>query len=275
MRAFPRFYMPLAAFLLGACEGRFTVQENVTKSFAVSAAPRIVVESFNGEIKATVGIAGAVDVKVVKKGMGFDEDEAAANLAEVTVALDQVGDTVRVTALRPRCVDLCGDSSGADVEIVVPADARIELRTSNGLVTSTGVAGPLFLRTANGDIVARGALGRIDASTSNGSIEILQASAALVTADTSNGKITFTGTLAAGQHSLRSSNGGIDVTLPANLIFRIDAATSNGRVLTDFLVNRTDTGESTLVGTVGDANPATTVQLETSNGNIDIRRLMQ
>lgn len=258
------------ALVLSACFNRFTVQENVDKSFIVAAAPRVVIESFNGEITATTRAAGAVDVKVIKQGMGWDEDEAEENLSELKVTLDQVGNTVRVTIVQENCVGLCGDS-GANVEISVPADARLEVRTSNGNVKSTGVAGPLVLHTSNGDIEAKGAVGRVDASSSNGDI-VVEASNATLDLDTSNGSVTFTGTLVAGGSSVRSSNGRILVTLPANLVFGIDASTSNGSVTCDFSENRSDSGSNTLIGTVGSATPSVSLILETSNGDIEIRR---
>jgi DUF4097 and DUF4098 domain-containing protein YvlB len=74
-----------------------------------------------------------------------------------------------------------------------------------------------------------------------------------------------------GHNDLRTSNGNIAVTLPANAAFAVNADTSNGKVSSDFPVTSADRGDTYLRGTVG-SDPSTTLELHTSNGPIDIRQ---
>jgi hypothetical protein len=168
------------------------------------------------------------------------------------------------------------------------AHAAVTAETSNGPVTVKGTHGPLDLTTSfgaievdapseavkattsNGAIKIRGARGRVRASTSFGGVEV-EAANATVAAETSNGSVKFTGTLADGEHTLHTSFGGISVTLPADARFRLDAQTSFGKVTTGFDLRPASGSDKThLRGTVGD-NPAVSLKLTTSNGNIEVR----
>ncbi len=88
---------------------------------------------------------------------------------------------------------------------------------------------------------------------------------------TSNGPIRFNGSLAQGRSEMRTSNGSLIVTLPANAQFAIDAETSNAKITSDFAVTAQDFSENRLRGTVG-SDPGTTLELHTSNGPIEIRQ---
>jgi DUF4097 and DUF4098 domain-containing protein YvlB len=110
----------------------------------------------------------------------------------------------------------------------------------------------------------------MDLQTSNGAITI-EADRAEVTAHTSNGAIRFRGSLARGEHSLHTSNGSIDVGVPANAQFRFDAQTSRGTIVNAFSKEQpTGKAKNHLAGTVGE-NPSTSLQLRTSNGSITLR----
>jgi DUF4097 and DUF4098 domain-containing protein YvlB len=95
-----------------------------------------------------------------------------------------------------------------------------------------------------------------------------------VAAETSNGNVAFLGSLAKGSHKLETTNGGIDLKLPATAQFQFEASTSNGTVTNRFpgLQPRSGkTGSNHLAGLVGSgAASEIDVRLETSNGGITI-----
>lgn len=69
--------------------------------------------------------------------------------------------------------------------------------------------------------------------------------------------------------SLRSSGGSITLLLPQGAHGSIDAATSGGRVTSEFPLSSTQTtGDSHLVGAIGGGGPA--IYLHTSGGSIRI-----
>src|SRR5262249_47320254 len=145
-----------------------------------------------------------------------------------------------------------------------------KVRTSNGKVEMKGGKGKLDLRTSNGGISAEGGSGKLELRTSNGRISI-KSTQASVNAHTANGAIHFSGALAEGEHSFHTTNGSIEVTLPANSRFRVEAHTTHGKATSQFEIKDGDGATKTsLKGTVGD-NPAATIKLNTTNGNIEIR----
>lgn len=245
--------------------------------------PTVIVETFNGRIILSVAGDGVVDARVTRRGSGTSTEAARRDLADVKVDFDRVGDRITITARRIDRQQTLGNS-GADVEVTVPAASSVELRTSNGRVESANVTGSVLVRTSNGPITVRAgtdldldttngqisvnnARGRLRLRTSNGSIDILAAEDALVSAQTSNDPITFSGTLAPGPHSFSTSNGRISITLPGDAAFAFDGQTSNGSVRNEFTdLLMTDTSITGRTGRV--TTPGISVVARTSNGDL-------
>jgi RNA polymerase sigma factor (sigma-70 family) len=267
-------------------DGRAKAEEVLTKSFTTKKTPKLVVETFNGAIEVTTADKGSVQAKVIKKVQAATEEAAQEELKKVDVQMKQEDDTIQITA-KSDPVQLMTQGAAA-VELRVPPGATLDLHTSNGKVTITGPTGDakvrtsngkievkggkgkISLKTSNGTITADGAAGELDLRTSNGRIEV-KTTKASVTAHTSNGGIHFAGALQDGEHAFHTSNGSISLELPSNASFRIDAHTTHGKATSQFQIKDAVGGKkSHLKGTTGD-NPATTIHLHTTNGNIEIR----
>ncbi len=140
------------------------------------------------------------------------------------------------------------NSEGCSFEILIPDADGVELKTSNGAVTITGLAGYALLDTSNGRITVRDHDGDVHASTSNGRIELehITGSANLDTsngaivasditgeidADTSNGAVRLTlSDLNAGPVRADTSNGAITLTVGENFAGELRVRTSNGSI---------------------------------------------
>ncbi len=248
----------------------FTTEETITQSFEVTTAPRVVVEVFNGTIQITTDSGSTVQASVTKRGSGNSQAAAQEDLRDIQVSMTQEGSTIRVTARRPSQRATFGNS-GASASVKVPKGASLELRSSNGKIVVTGPTSDVTANTSNGRIEVDGSTGHLKLDTSNGNIEI-KAASAIVNARTSNGALEFGGSLAAGDHSFRTSNGRITLTLPSGASFTFDAETSNGRITSEFPVTRTGgSRDSEMRGTVG-GNPTISIELHSSNGGIEFRQ---
>jgi RNA polymerase sigma factor (sigma-70 family) len=263
------------------------VKEVVTKSFKTGRSPRLVVEMFNGAIDVVAKGDRTVDVRVTKRGHGKTQELAQQGLANVEVEMSQDGDTVHVVARKKEEKDK-ESNSGASAELEVPAGAVLDLRTGNGAVSVTGGSGEkkihtsngairvkgntaaVELVTSNGPITVEGGKGQIKLRTSNGRIDI-QTDKSEVIARTSNGSVRFKGSLAAGQHSFHTSNGTVSLALPADAKFRVQAHTSHGQITSDFFTVKRSRGTARAEAEVGE-NPKVTISVESSNGNVDIRK---
>jgi RNA polymerase sigma factor (sigma-70 family) len=264
---------------------RFRAEETITKSFKTKGTARLEVQTFNGPIEVKIGDKGAVKATVVKSTREKSEEAAKEDLKNVEVTMAQEGDTVRVTA-RPAEPKSPGER-GAAVEVEVPPETVLDLRTDNGPVKVNGatgdvtadtINGPIHVRggkgklqltTKNGGIDVEGGAGQIEARTSNGSIKI-KTENAVVNAHTKNGAVHFAGKLSKGDHSFETSNGSIVLTLPRDAQFRVDAETSLGTITSRFPLDwKKGKGRISLQGTMGD-KPTATIKLRTSLGSVEI-----
>ncbi len=273
-RGFVLAGMLLAVAVLAAgCDmPLYRATETVSDVFKSKSTPTIVVETFNGSIDVSNGADDEVVVEVTKRASGFNEDAARANLERVEVSISQNDDEVRVKAERHgHGIGECG----AAVIIVVPPGSHLVLRSSNGYIVSEGIRGEIDAQTSNGKIDVVEASGKIQVGSSNGAI-LVEATDAEVDARTSNGSIRFNGSLAAGDSLLRTSNGNIDVRLPADSQFELEAATSNAKVNSEFSSDegnrRGDRRRRHLSATIGE-KPTFSLVLSTSNASINVRKL--
>jgi DUF4097 and DUF4098 domain-containing protein YvlB len=93
---------------------------------------------------------------------------------------------------------------------------------------------------------------------------------AIVTLISKNGKVSFSGTLMEGEHTLQSDFGDIKLTLPADIGLNFDLKTDFGKIKSDLPVTISgDIDEKHWVGTVNDGGAKLTAS--TQNGNITIQ----
>ena len=278
-----------AAIALSGCDGLpiYEATRTLEGSFDVTGAADLDVWTSNGRVTVQ-GVEGLTSVEVTAtiRSRGDSQIEAAARAAQVVVEMIHNGNHVELrydASAHPWGVRRY---TGVDFEVAVPATADVEVDTSNGRITVDEVTGILALDTSNGTIEVTDGLGEAHASTSNGQITVARFEGVLeldtsngriemeevdgiVDARTSNGRITFTGTLAEGiDHRMATSNGRIDVALPADTSMNIEARTSSASISTNLpLIGDTEGKEWSAV-----LNPPATgtLTLVTSNGQIEI-----
>ena len=280
----------VGAFIVAGCAGivgEVTARESRDLSLAGVTSTLVRVEVFNGELSVRPGPDGRVGATVTVTGVGATRPDAEADRANVISTLTQAASSVVLRAVyqpdptNPR-------NRGASASVTVPAGSALELVTSNGKVSVTGISGAIRIRTSNGETTVDGATGGVDAETSNSAMTVtgsrgplaltssngrirIDATDAAVKAATSNGEIAFTGSLAAGQHSFETSNAAISLGLGADATFGLDLETSNAKVRVGYPVTTTGTAEATrLSGRVGDA-PTASISARTSNAGITIQ----
>jgi DUF4097 and DUF4098 domain-containing protein YvlB len=271
---------------------RYSAVETVLKSYKVEGKQQIVAETFNGAVDVLTGAADKVEIKVTKRTGGPNQDEADDDLDNIDVRLEQTGNKVviHVRSINPKPFV----NRGAAIEIQVPEGSTLDLRTTNGKVSTVGLVGDTVAHSSNGPIQAQGSRGTLDLETSNGSISVnggvgkisakssnggidIVSDNALLAAHTSNGRISYRGKLGAGDHVLSTSNGSVTVKLPADAAFGLKAKTSNGKITTDF-TNESEApskkkkpSKSQLSGTFGARQSSALLDIQTSNGSIEIR----
>ncbi|MEO7117412.1 MAG: DUF4097 family beta strand repeat-containing protein [Candidatus Limnocylindrales bacterium] len=262
--------------------GGVTATTIVPEHLSVGATPTLTVDTFNGVVSVIAGGEGSFDVKITKRGSGGDQAAAEQDLAKIEATVTQEGERITVTARRTDGQRLFGNS-GADVEVVIPTGASMDLTTSNARVDVTNLLGTIVVHTSNGGVTIRkgtdvnvqtsnasitvtGSEGTLTLASSNGSIDVVDVEDVVVMATSSNASIAFSGSLAAGDHRLATSNGQIRLSLPGNAAFTMDASTSNANITSEFPLTLTG---GTLNGSVGD-DPQAHITLETSNAQLSV-----
>ncbi|PYT64875.1 MAG: hypothetical protein DMG42_33600 [Acidobacteria bacterium] len=111
----------------------------------------------------------------------------------------------------------------------------------------------------------------VEAATTNGNVEV--STSQWASATTTNGGIRLSMGSAKwnGELQVKSTNGSVDVTLPASAEFKLDAVTTNGGIHTDFPITVQGSFSSKeLSGTVGGGGRE--LKVATTNGTIKLMK---
>jgi DUF4097 and DUF4098 domain-containing protein YvlB len=265
----------LAILLLTGCTGgtfgMVRASDTLDRSLDVPAGTPVRVETFNGAIDVATADGTRVSALVTRTGEGRTMSAAEADRDKIEVTFDLVDGVAVLRAVYGPSPDSVSGSRGAAVSLRVPAATPLELVSSNGAVGVHDTAGPVTVRTSNGAVDLRGVAGMLSVETSNGAVT-LAAERASVDARTSNGALSFAGALEPGTHRLETSNGRVDLRLPADASFTIDATTSNGSVDNEFALAGSTTKDA-VRGTVGgESASAVTITARTSNGALALHK---
>jgi hypothetical protein len=152
------------------------------------------------------------------------------------------------------------------------AKGAVEARNSGGNVHIGAAGNQVTAKTSSGSIKIGSAAGKVSAMNSGGDIEI-KAAAASVQASTSSGTITANFVAQPAEDCrLEVSGGGVNLTVPKNAGFNLEARSSGGEVESDLPVTTTVSGKrnsSMLQGKLNAGGPALLVRA--SSGDIRIK----
>ena len=187
-----------------------------TKSFAVSGIPTITIHDPVGNVSIVTGDAGQVVVQATKRASDVSQATAQRALATMSVTSTQNGSVVDIEGTIQSAST--GTQRRIDLQVTVPAYSTLDVTTSVGNLTVTGVSGVIRATVSVGhatleDVTASGAstirvpVGNLrydgalddgttlDATVGTGNADILlsQDSATKVEASTGVGNITVSG----------------------------------------------------------------------------------
>ncbi|MFC2083351.1 DUF4097 domain-containing protein [Candidatus Bipolaricaulota bacterium] len=268
--------------------GNIEAVREITEIFELTGLLDLDVETSNGYVIVQSADTTTVSVLAVLRSRADSLEKAEERVNAIVFDMVQTGDSLLLRYRASAQTQDVRKYSGVAFEVTVPAQADVEVDTSNGAITIRGIEGQFELDTSNGAIDLADLVGVVHADTSNGRIDVngfnglldLETSngaididdvEASVDARTSNGRLDFSGILVGDNNDLRTSNGAIQVRIPADASITFDASTSIGSI-------------STSLALVGDTQgrdwnaalnpPATqTLELRTSNGSIRIDAL--
>lgn len=229
-----------------------TLKDRFQQTYPLQAGGTVTLDNVNGGVTVEAWDRPEVQVVADKEVKANDSETAKKAMQQVQIQVGKsAGKLDIVTKLPKRDNGLFEWMAGKNVninvkyQIKVPRNAVLDLETVNGGVRLVGTHGKAEVETTNGALEIDGVHGNLDLETTNGSISVVR-SAGAVEASTTNGSIEveLNEVPDGSDLSFETTNGAVSVRLPRDIRVSLDAATSNGRVTSDFEVEGPDPGKS-------------------------------
>jgi len=212
------------------------------------------------------------------------------------VEVDQSKSGKRVSVCSHLLAGADANTGRVDYEVLVPADANVTLRSTNGplhveklhgdviLEGNTAMVdvrdlsgGHLRVKTLNGPVTLTNITdGHVEITSVSGDVALHAVNGTLVHVNSSSGKIHYDGDFGeAGDYSLTSHSGDIEAIAPAYTSIEVVARSVQGRVDNDFPLRPEHTtfvpqAGSAFAGTMGEA--ASSVKLLSFSGKIHLKK---
>jgi DUF4097 and DUF4098 domain-containing protein YvlB len=233
---------------VGNLAGRAT--DEWTHTYPLTAGGELEITNTNGKIDVE-GIDGStVEVRAERIAKAATDTGARELLPRIVIKETVKPDHVSIETER-----MSGIMIGAGFEVRyhvrAPKDAVIRLTNTNGAVSASGVTGQLIAHTTNGGVNAKDVTGEIDARTTNGQVAVDLASLTR--------KVT-----------LKTTNGGVVLTMPDDAKADLSASCTNGGISVSGL--KLETTESSRRRVEGKLNGGgVQIDVRTTNGSIRVR----
>jgi hypothetical protein len=210
------------------------------QQYSMGIHPTIVITDPNGSI--TVNTTGNDDGVVTVQTDGRDQESIPA------ATVDPGNDTLNIAVDKSQ--------SEQTLDVTVPSEADLVLKTDSGNIDVTGVNGQVNLTSDSGTITLSqvSLAGNSSVSTNSGDIQF-------------DGGIDPNGR----SYQFQSESGSVDVTLPPDTSFHADVTTKSGSFNSDFPEVNSQPSGGNISGDVGDA-PRVNVMIKTDSGSINLNK---
>lgn len=274
----------LALFATGLFAGTVHADE-YTKTFTVSNRANVRVDTNDGSVTVTTGDAQQVEFRVEYMGYVLNKS--------LQIDSSQHGDEVELVAHIPTGFHISlGTMRRLHIEVRMPKDADLQVRTGDGSIKANGVSGNIDLhsgdgslavgslrgsvrlRTGDGSIEASDLDGKCDASSGDGRIR-LSGRFDVLSAKSGDGSVVveaLRGSKLDSSWSVSSGDGSIDVAVPADLPANIEASSGDGRITSDIPI--TVEGVMSKSRVHGKMNGGgSTLTIHTGDGSIHLKQV--
>lgn len=239
--------------------------QTIEKSFTVSKGGTLFLRTDLGAISVITAPGNSVNVKVIHKFSGWDEEDEKEFMKNFDIEFSQTPDDVNVTARLKEDWSRKRENLQIEFEIAVPSRYNVDLKTAGGSISVDDLEGSVDAETSGGSLKFGDISGPVTGVTSGGSI-VLKGSKGDADLKTSGGSITLG--MVNGNVDARTSGGSITIDEAQGNVY---AKTSGGSINVDEVLG---TIEATTSGGSVNVNlsrqPAENCRLETSGGSISV-----
>jgi len=282
----------LAAIMMtgiGLAAGAAQAQDDQhwSKSYQINGRSDLRVMTGDGDVTITGADQQRIDARVTANRWKIGPND-------VQIIESQSGNSVSIEVKVPHWNFSLfgGNHKSLRVEVTVPRELDLDVRTSDGNVTAQGVSGKIQFDTGDGNVTAgniKGDIrihtgdghieghnfdGSLDANTGDGNLRIDGRfdALALKTGDGNIEAQVGSGSKVANGWNLHSGDGHITVRLPGDLNATLDAHTGDGSITMDLPIMVSGTlGHSSVRGKLNAGGP--TVAISSGDGSIHIEKL--
>jgi DUF4097 and DUF4098 domain-containing protein YvlB len=269
----------LGVLLLATIAEAVTLKETFDRTVPLRPGAEVRLANVNGGVTFEAWDRDEVRIQAEKRVKAGSTAAAQKILSQVRIDVTQDAKGVRIETKIPRRNDgffdwLFGNqaSVGVTYRVHVPRRAGLDAESVNGGLTVTGTRGKAHMETTNGRIDLTDVQGDLELTTVNGGINVRRSAGAL-RAGTTNGSIEAELSDFPDGSDLRfeTTNGHVSLRLPRDARLSIDAATTNGRVRSDFTVAGGQPGKHSLKGDINGGGGR--LYIRTTNGGVEIAEL--
>ena len=237
-----------------------------SRTYPVTGKPEVVVNANDGDVEVLVGSSQQVDVRVITRGWKIKDD--------VQVTGNQSGNHVEIklNKISHVCFGVCVQS--IRVEVRVPRESDLNIRTDDGNVRVDGISGNLQFETGDGDVRLRDGEGSLHADTHDGNVEV-HGRFDVLSLHTGDGNIEAEVSAVSAPQSgwmLRSGDGNILLRLPDNFGADLDAHSGDGEIHVGFPITTSGSGkENSMRGKINGGGIS--IELRTGDGDIKVEKM--
>jgi hypothetical protein len=259
--------------------------DDYTKTYTVSNRANVRVDTDDGSVNVTTGDTKEVEFRVEYQGYVLEKS--------LHIDSNQHGDEVELTARMPHGWHFSlGAMRTLHIEVRMPKDADLQVRTGDGSIKANNVSGTINLHSGDGALTVGSLKGTVRLHTGDGAIEASDLNGKC-DATSGDGRIRLTGrfdVLSArsgdgsvgveatrgskldSSWSITSGDGSIDVALPPDLPANIEATSGDGRITSDIPITMEGVmSKSRVHGKMNGGG--STLTIHTGDGSIHLKQV--
>lgn len=255
----------LAALLSLPLLAGYALADDWTRTYQVGDKPSLHVDTNDAAIEISRAQSRVISVHISAEAINI-------GTGGVQISDHQNGDAVDLQVHMPHQygIHISWRSPRVRIEVQVPQESALDLRSSDGHIRVEGTSGAAKLDSGDGHIEVRDFNGSLRAHTSDGHMTV-DGMFTDVDLRTGDGSVDFTarpGSKLGSPWTIRTSDGRVEARLPQDLAAELYAHTGDGRITFDFPITVSGSIDRSRVrGTLNGGGP----QLEISTGDGSIR----
>jgi len=241
-------------FLLLVALSASAAEKRVHKAVPLAANGSVSIDTHNGTVTVTTWNQPSIDVSArIEPGEFANDDDVRLTEIRVTGS----GENVRIESDYSEVPShfvffgISHDLPLVHYTVSMPASARLTVEAHNSTVRVNGVRNDVKINTHNGNVYLAGIDGAASVETHNGNVHVAFSRLASVS-------------------SIETHNGGIDLSLPAQSRFRVNASGHHLGLNSDFPAIVKFMDRSRYVGEVNGGGPE--LRITTHNGSLKLRK---